>query len=48
MKRKVYQKPTMRVVLLKQQSHILVGSNGVRAMRNGYGAAETDTWGEEE
>ena len=46
MKRKDYQKPTMRVVPLKQKSHILVGS--VKAMRSGYGAAETDTWGEEE
>ena len=46
MKRKDYQKPTMKVVLLKQQGHILAGSN-VRAMRSGYGAAETDTWGDE-
>ena len=47
MKRKDYQKPTMRGVLLKQQSHILAGSN-VRAMRSGYGAAEEQTWGEGE
>ena len=36
----------MRVVLLQQQSHILAGSN-VRAMRSGYGTANTDTWGDE-
>ena len=46
MKRKDYQKPTMRVVLMQQKGHILVGSNGVRAMRSGYGAAEEDTWDE--
>ena len=52
MKRKDYQKPTMRGVLLKQQSHILAGSGEptsvVTSKRNGYGAAITDTWGEEE
>ena len=47
MKRIDYQKPTMKVVLLKQKSHILAGSN-VRAMRSGYGAAEEQTWGEGE
>ena len=47
MKRKDYQKPTMRVVKLQQRSHILAGSN-VRAMRSGYGAAEEQTWGEGE
>ena len=46
MKRKDYQKPTMKVFQLQQQGHILVGSAGVRAMRNGYGAAEEDTWDE--
>ena len=49
MKRKDYQKPTMQVVKLQHQCHILAGSdNGVAASRNGYGTANTDTWGDEE
>ena len=37
MKRKDYEKPTMRVVQLKQQSQLLAGSVG--ASRNSYGTA---------
>ena len=54
MKRKDYQKPTMNIVQLQQQTHILVGS-GVQFMRSDYGNAnsgveeteleeETGTW----
>ena len=48
MKRNSYQKPTMKVVILKQRSHMLAGSEGagVRAMRSGYGAANEETWDE--
>ena len=46
MKRKDYQKPTMKVVLLQQRTHLLAGS--VEANRNGYGAANNQNWGEEE
>ena len=43
MKRKDYQKPTMKVVQLQQQTHLLAGS-GVEATRNGYGTAQEDVW----
>lgn len=43
MKRKEYRKPTMKVVQLQHQSHILAGS-GVEANRSGYGAATEDEW----
>jgi len=48
MKRKDYQKPTMKVVQLQHQTHLLAGS--VEATRNGYGVANQgmsegeDTW----
>ena len=48
MNRKDYQKPTMKVVQLQHQCHILAQSDGVQAQRSGYGAANTDTWGDEE
>ena len=47
MKRKDYQKPTMNVVQLQHQTHLLAGS-GVQSMRSGYGEAQVDTWDEEE
>ena len=43
MKRKDYRKPTMKVVQLQHQCHILAGS-GVEANRSGYGAATEDEW----
>lgn len=45
MKRKSYEKPTMKVVKLQQRCHILAGS-GVEANRSGYGTASEDTWDE--
>ena len=44
MKRNSYQKPTMKVVILKQRSHMLAGSEGggVRATRSSYGTASTE------
>ena len=41
MKRKDYQKPTMKVVKLQQQTHLLAGS-GVKSMRSDYGSANSD------
>ena len=41
MKKKDYQKPTMQVVMLKQQQQLLAGS-GVQSMRSGYGEANDD------
>ena len=45
MKRKDYQKPTMQVVMLKQQQQLLTGS-GVQSMRSGYGEAQEEEWDE--
>ena len=49
MERKDYVEPTMKVVQLKHQCHILEGSDTATtsASRNGYGEAITDTWGNE-
>ena len=43
MKRKDYQKPTMHVVKLQHQAHLLQAS-GVQSMRSSYGTAEEETW----
>ena len=49
MKRTDYQRPTMKVVKLQHKFQMMTGSNyGVSANRSGYGAAETDTWGDEQ
>ena len=42
MRKKDYQKPTMKVVKLQHHCHILAGS--VEASRSGYGTAEEETW----
>ena len=48
MKRTDYQRPTMKVVKLQHKYQIMTGSyTGVSANRSGYGAAETDTWGDD-
>ena len=39
MKRKDYLKPTMKVVKLQQQAHLLAGSGQVQANRSSYGMA---------
>ena len=44
MNKEDYEKPTMRVVELKQQSQLLAGS--VEASRGDYGVAIEDTWGD--
>ena len=44
MKRKDYLKPTMQVVELQQQAHLLAGSGNVQATRDSYGTATTDEW----
>jgi len=44
MKRKDYQKPTMKAVQLQHQTHLLAGS-GVEANRSGYGTVQEDDWG---
>ena len=44
MKKKEYERPTMQVVQLKQQSQLLAGSVG--ASRDGYGDVIEVTWGD--
>jgi len=44
MKKKEYERPTMQVVQLKQQSQLLAGSVG--ASRGDYGVAVEETWGD--
>ena len=46
MKRKIYDSPTTQVVQLEHQARLLNGSD-IDAVRNGYGDAVTDTWGNE-
>ena len=43
MKKKLYQKPTMNIVKLQQQTHLMAGS-GVQSMRSGYGEAQEEDW----
>ena len=43
MKRKDYQRPTMKVVELQQRTMLLAGS-GVQSMRSGYGEAQEEDW----
>ena len=43
MKKKDYQKPTMQVVKLQHQTHLLQAS-GVQSMRSGYGEAQEEDW----
>ena len=45
MKRKTYMTPTMNIVKLQHQSHLLEGS-GVAASRSGYGNEESQDWGD--
>lgn len=46
MNKKEYMRPTMRTVELKHKLQMLEGSsgNGVKARRNGYGAANVESW----
>ena len=34
--KKTYEKPTMQVVKIQQQQHLLSGSNEVQSLRGGY------------
>ena len=43
MRKKLYEKPTMKVVKLQQQTHLLAGS-GVQSMRSGYDETQEDEW----
>ena len=49
MEKKNYQKPSMKVIMLRQQVAILQASGGgVEATRRGYGTANKQTWDESE
>ena len=43
MKKKLYEKPTMNIVKLQHQTHLLAGS-GVEVNRSGYGTAQEEDW----
>ena len=42
MKRKDYQKPTMKVVEVRIENHLLQASSSLGASRSGYGTANSD------
>ena len=48
MKRKVYEKPTTKVVELQHNAQLLQTSGTVTATRSGYGAAEEYSWEDEQ
>jgi len=45
MRKKTYQTPLSRVIILDQQVHLLAGS-GIEASRLDYGESETEIWSE--
>ena len=49
MNKKVYQKPSMKTVALRQKAQLLTGSDtrGVEVKRSGYGKANTYEWDSE-
>ena len=48
MNKKDYQKPSMAIVALHQNVHLLEGSGGVDASRSSYGTANKQSWDESE
>ncbi len=48
MSKKYYQKPSMAVIMFRQQVAILETSGGVEALRRSYGTANQETWDESE
>ncbi len=42
MKKKLYEKPTMKVVKLQHKQMLM--TSGVQSMRSGYGEAQEDEW----
>ena len=48
MKRKNYERPTMKVVKLQHHGMLMTSGEGVGAQRSSYGAAQESTWGDEE
>ena len=48
MKRDNYQQPSMQVVRVTPHTMLSTSSEGVRASREGYGAAHSSNWGASE
>ena len=44
MKRKDYQRPTMKIVAIQQEASLLAGSNELNSIRSDYGDAIEETW----
>jgi len=42
MKKRDYEKPSMKVVKMRQRQHLMNGS--VQSMRSGYGEAQEEDW----
>jgi len=46
MNKKAYKKPYTNTIMLRQQFHLLAGSDGVESNRVGYTNTDPQTWGE--
>lgn len=44
MKKKAYKKPYTNTIMLRQQFHLLAGSDGVESERVGYTNTDQQTW----
>lgn len=44
MNKKAYKKPYTNTIMLRQQFHLLAGSNGVEGNRYGYANTTPETW----
>ena len=44
MNKKAYKAPSTKTIMLRQQVHLLAGSNGVDAERYGYANTQPATW----
>jgi len=43
--KKIYESPSMQVVILRARHHLLAGSpEGVKATKDNYGDAQEQTW----
>lgn len=44
MNKKIYQKPTMNIVMLQHTGMLMASGDSLEARRSSYGAAEEDEW----
>ena len=47
MNKKIYQKPTMNIVMLQHTGMLMASGEGLGASRSSYGAAEVEEWVED-